>query len=156
MYNSSSSISCWFFGSIYVFWASRWVSLDVCTRMSDVYFSLRLPRGNARWKNEEKKIHWILDFPHKRPPVQRSTLLNPYWHILENSSRIFSEMSISGAWAGPISAKFIHQFFVSTYSVFVKYRIKSYFLKLRPYLDDFSRNRSSSLPEIQIIWNKTE
>ena len=62
MYNSSSLISCWFFGSIYVIWASRWVSLDVCTRMSGVYFTLRLPRGNAREKNEEKKIHWILSF----------------------------------------------------------------------------------------------
>ena len=54
MFNSSNLISCWFFWSIYVFWASRWVSLDVCTRMSVVYFTLRLPRGNARWKNEEK------------------------------------------------------------------------------------------------------
>ena len=68
---------------------------------------------------------------------------NPYWQILENSSKFFSEISvfwglwhrrisrkliqyfskilIFGAWAGPISGKFIHQFFVSTYSVCVKY-----------------------------------
>ena len=44
-------------------WASRWVSLDVCTRMSDVYFTLRLPRGNARWKNEEKKFTEFCHFP---------------------------------------------------------------------------------------------
>ena len=65
---------------------------------------------------------------------------NLYWQILEKSFRNFSfpgcntrriagkhiqyffEISISGAWAGPISGKFIHQFFVSTYSVFGQYR----------------------------------
>ena len=63
MYNSSRLISCWFFGSIYVIWASRWVTLDVCTRMSGVYFTLRLPRGNARWKNEENKFTEFCTFP---------------------------------------------------------------------------------------------
>ena len=35
-------------------WASRWVFLDICRRMFGVYFTLCLPPGNARWKNEEK------------------------------------------------------------------------------------------------------
>ena len=39
-----------------MFRASRLVSLEVCTRMSGVYFTLRLPPGNARWKNEENKF----------------------------------------------------------------------------------------------------
>ena len=34
--------------------------------------------------------------------------LNPYWRILENSSKNFSEISVSGAWARPFSGKFIH------------------------------------------------
>ena len=36
-------------------WASHWVSLDICTRMLGVYFTLRLQPGNARWKNEAEK-----------------------------------------------------------------------------------------------------
>jgi len=40
---------------MYVFWESRWVSLDLCTRMLGFYFTLCLPPGNARWKNEAEK-----------------------------------------------------------------------------------------------------
>ena len=42
-----------------------------------------------------------------------SDYFNPYWQILEKSSRNSSEISISRALAGPISGKFIHHFFVS-------------------------------------------
>ena len=35
---------------------------------------------------------------------------NPYWQILENSSRYFFEISTSRAWARPISGKSIHHF----------------------------------------------
>ena len=64
-------------------------------------------------------------------------VLNPYWQILENSSRNLSEISVfrdvtqTDFWKtrpkfpfpgqGPISGKFIHHF-LSTYTVFVKYR----------------------------------
>ena len=49
----------------------------------------------------------------------------------------FLENSISGVWAGPISEKFIHQFFVGTYSVY-------------SYLDEFPRNRPVKRPGI--LW----
>ena len=51
-------------------------------------------------------------------PLNSTWILHPYWQILENSSRNFSEISISE----PISGEFVHHFFVSTYSVFVQYR----------------------------------
>ena len=82
MYNSSSLISCWFFGSIYVFWASRWVSLDVSTGMSGVYFTLRLPRRNARWKNEEKKSPEFWTFPFLRNHLflsNQEIILSHHW-----------------------------------------------------------------------------
>jgi len=44
-------------------WASRWVFLDICRRMFGVYFTLCLPPGNARWKNEEKKSPEFCPFP---------------------------------------------------------------------------------------------
>ena len=44
-------------------WASRWVSLYICTRMFGFYFTLCLPPGNARWKNEAKKSTEFCLFP---------------------------------------------------------------------------------------------
>ena len=44
-------------------WASRWVFLDICRRMFGVYFTLCLPPGNARWKNEAKKSPEFCHFP---------------------------------------------------------------------------------------------
>ena len=44
-------------------WASRWVFLDICRRMFGVYFTLCLPPGNARWKNEEKTSPEFCPFP---------------------------------------------------------------------------------------------
>ena len=61
--------------------------------------------------------------------------INPYWQILENSSRIFSETSV---FRGPIvSGKLIHKSFMSTYSAFAKYQGTSQtdFWKIHPYLD---------------------
>ena len=52
-------------------------------------------------------------------------IVNPYWQILEKSSRNFPEILIRSP-AGPIFGKFIHQFFVSTFSVFEEYRGMSY------------------------------
>jgi len=44
-------------------WASRWVSLGICTRMFGVYFTLCLPPGNAGWKTEAKKSPEFCHFP---------------------------------------------------------------------------------------------
>ena len=46
------------------------------------------------------------------------------WHrrISGKLIQYYFEISISEAWAGPITEKFIHKFFVSTHSVMVKYR----------------------------------
>ena len=58
-------------------WASLWLSLDICTRMFGVYFTLCLPLGNARWKNEAKKSPEFCHFPEwsgaKRKQLNRWT-----------------------------------------------------------------------------------
>ena len=93
---------------------------------------------------------------------------SPYWQILENSSRNFSESPVcrgvtqTDFWKthpvfqnlnfrGMTWTNFgkIHpSFFVRTYSVSVKYRGMSLSdsWKTGPYLDEFSINRSSSCP----------
>ena len=59
----TGKISCSEFSLFMCVWASRWVFLDICRRMFGVYFTLCLPPGNARWKNEEKKSPEFCPFP---------------------------------------------------------------------------------------------
>ena len=72
------------------------------------------------------------------------TIDNSYWQILENSSSVsnFQFMSWTDFW------KIHPSIFASTYSGFVKYQGmgSTDFWKTRLYLDEFSRNRSSSYP----------
>ena len=73
----TGKISCSEFSLFMCVWASRWVFLDICRRMFGVYFTLCLPLGNARWKNEAKKSPEFCHFPEwsgaKRKQLNRWT-----------------------------------------------------------------------------------
>ena len=60
-------------------WASRWVFLDICRRMFGVYFTLCLPPGNARWKNEEKKSPEFCPFPQNISETKYTTIKQNLW-----------------------------------------------------------------------------